>query len=207
MHNLWQVFLMFIKVSLLTTSGPASVGLLYKEAVGKLMGESQLVEAVGFSSVSPGSDALQLAMFVGYSAGGMAYTIRLAKANGARLTTLHIVEPVTLDYSLTREMHDHWSELIETFTPQARHFIKSIAAAKEAGVEARLLARHGQVVQVIIQEARSANYDRIGLGSAHSSRSLRGLSRQDVSPLASAAVDCPILTIRGKADDTFEQDF
>ena len=34
MHNLWQLFLMFVKVNLLTTSGPASVGLLYKEAVG-----------------------------------------------------------------------------------------------------------------------------------------------------------------------------
>jgi len=70
-HNLWQLFLMFVKVNLLTTSGPASVGLLYKEAVGNLMDESQFVEAVGFSSVLPGSDALQLAMFVGYSAGGI----------------------------------------------------------------------------------------------------------------------------------------
>jgi chromate transporter len=56
---------------LLTTSGPASVGLLYKEAVGSLMTESEFVEAVGFSSVLPGSDALQLAMFVGYAAGGL----------------------------------------------------------------------------------------------------------------------------------------
>ncbi|MHB1119222.1 MAG: chromate transporter [Bellilinea sp.] len=69
--NLWNLFLLFLKVNLLTTSGPASVGLLYEEAVGKLMDEAQFVEAVGFSSVLPGSDALQLAMFVGYSAGGV----------------------------------------------------------------------------------------------------------------------------------------
>ncbi|MCX8025782.1 MAG: chromate transporter [Thermanaerothrix sp.] len=72
MNNLWPLFWMFLKVNLLTTSGPASVGLLYKEAVeGKLMTEAQFVEAVGFSSVLPGSDALQLAMFVGYSVGGL----------------------------------------------------------------------------------------------------------------------------------------
>lgn len=65
------LFWIFIKINLLTTSGPASVGLLYKEAVGKLMSESQFVESVGFSSVLPGSDALQLAMFVGYAAGGL----------------------------------------------------------------------------------------------------------------------------------------
>ncbi len=66
-----NLFWIFIKVNLLTTSGPASVGLLYKEAVGSLMTESEFVEAVGFSSVLPGSDALQLAMFVGYAAGGL----------------------------------------------------------------------------------------------------------------------------------------
>jgi chromate transporter len=67
-----NLFLLFIKVNLLSTSGPASVGLIYKEAVGKLMTETEFVEAVGFSSVLPGSDALQLAMFVGYSVGGVA---------------------------------------------------------------------------------------------------------------------------------------
>lgn len=66
-----SLFWIFIKVNLLTTSGPASVGLLYKEAVGKLLTEEEFVEAVGYSSVLPGSDALQLAMFVGYSAGGV----------------------------------------------------------------------------------------------------------------------------------------
>jgi len=71
MGQLWQLFLMFLKVNLLTTSGPASVGLLYEAAVGSLMTEEEFVQAVGFSSALPGSDALQLAMFVGYSAGGV----------------------------------------------------------------------------------------------------------------------------------------
>lgn len=70
MGSLLQLFWLFLKVNLLTTSGPASVGLLYKEAVGKFMDEAQFVEAVGFSSALPGSDALQLAMFVGYAAHG-----------------------------------------------------------------------------------------------------------------------------------------
>jgi chromate transporter len=66
-----QLFWLFLKVNLLTTSGPASVGLLYQEAVGKFMTEAEFVEAVGFSSALPGSDALQLAMYVGYTAGGI----------------------------------------------------------------------------------------------------------------------------------------
>lgn len=62
---------MFLKVNLLSPSGPASVGLLYKEAVDTIMSEERFVEAVGFSNVLPGSEALKLAMFVGYAAGGV----------------------------------------------------------------------------------------------------------------------------------------
>lgn len=66
-----RLFWMFIKINILTTSGPASVGLLYKESVGKLMTEAEFIEAVGFSNVLPGSEALKLAMFVGFAAGGL----------------------------------------------------------------------------------------------------------------------------------------
>jgi chromate transporter len=68
----FRLLWMFLKVNLLSPSGPASIGLLYKEAVSKaLMTETQFVEAVGFSNVLPGSEALKLAMFVGFAAGGI----------------------------------------------------------------------------------------------------------------------------------------
>jgi chromate transporter len=70
-----RLFWMFIKINVLTTSGPASVGLLYKESVGELMTEAEFIEAVGFSNVLPGSEALKLAMFVGYAAGGIPGTV------------------------------------------------------------------------------------------------------------------------------------
>jgi chromate transporter len=75
--DVWMnLFWMFLKINVLSTSGPASVGLLYKEAVDKkLMTESQFVEAVGFSNVLPGSEALKLAMFVGFAAGGFPGTV------------------------------------------------------------------------------------------------------------------------------------
>jgi chromate transporter len=70
-----RLFWLFLRINLLTSSGPASVGLLYKDAVGRIMTETQFVEAVGFSNVLPGSEALKLAMFVGYSAGGLGGTL------------------------------------------------------------------------------------------------------------------------------------
>lgn len=70
--SVWlRLLWMFLKVNLLSPSGPASIGLLYDEAVGKIMTEAQFVEAVGFSNILPGSEALKLAMFVGYAAGGI----------------------------------------------------------------------------------------------------------------------------------------
>ena len=70
MDLLLQIFWIFIKVNLLSTSGPASVGLLYHEVVGTHVTEAQFVQAVGLSSVLPGSDALQLAMYIGYAMHG-----------------------------------------------------------------------------------------------------------------------------------------
>ena len=67
----FRLLQMFLKVNILSPSGPASVGFLYEESVGKIMTEEQFVEAVGFSNVLPGSEALKLAMFVGYTAGGI----------------------------------------------------------------------------------------------------------------------------------------
>ncbi len=71
MNTLLSLFWLFLKINLLSTSGIASVGLLHQEAVGTLLTEQQFVQAVSFSSVLPGSDALQLAMYVGYHVDGI----------------------------------------------------------------------------------------------------------------------------------------
>ena len=95
---------MFLKVNILSPSGPASIGLLYKESVGRIMTESQFVEAVGFSNVLPGSEALKLAMFVGFAAGGVSgvFTALL----GAILPpTLMMLIVATI---LQRFQHENW---------------------------------------------------------------------------------------------------
>jgi chromate transporter len=71
MHILLTLFWTFLKVNLLSTSGSASTGLLYNEAVGHFLTENQFVQAVGLATLLPGSDALQLAMFVGYTVAGI----------------------------------------------------------------------------------------------------------------------------------------
>jgi nucleotide-binding universal stress UspA family protein len=143
--------------------------------------------------------------------GGLAYTIpleklavSLAQITGARLTFLHIVEPVTLDYALAREVAEHWETLQKTDTPQARHLSKALTYAQVAGVDAMVRVRHGAVVKNIMDELAEGDYDLIGLGSAYSSRSLRRHYSADVTALLAAEVDCPLLTMRGSGQDSYE---
>ncbi len=112
--SLWILFWTFLKVNLLSTSGPASVGLLHGEAVGRFVTESQFVQAVAFSAVLPGSDALQLAMYIGYAAGGL--TGGLVALVGSILPpTVLILGAVMILQRLRREA---WvSKFVEGLTP------------------------------------------------------------------------------------------
>ncbi len=114
MDNLLHLFLIFLKINLLSTSGPASVGLLYHEVVGKFVTEGQFVQAVGLSSVLPGSDALQLAMYIGYAVGGI--------PGGLVALLASILPPTIIILGVTMILHrlrrEAWiSNFIEGLTP------------------------------------------------------------------------------------------
>jgi len=102
LNILLQLFGLFLKVNLLSTSGMASVGLLHQEAVGLFVTESQFVQAVAFASVLPGSDALQLAMFIGYNAAGMPGALA-ALAGSILPPTLLMLGVAALLHRLRRE--------------------------------------------------------------------------------------------------------
>lgn len=113
-NQLLELFWIFLKVNLLSTSGPASVGLLYHEAVGILVTEEQFVQAVGLSSVLPGSDALQLAMYIGYAVGGV--------TGGLVALTASILPPTVIILGVTFILHrlrrEAWvSHFVEGLTP------------------------------------------------------------------------------------------
>ena len=110
-----NLFWVFLKVNLLTTAGPTSVGLLYKETVGTILTEAQFVEAVGFSNLVPGSEAIKLAMFIGYASGGIPGL--LAAVLGAVIPPTVIM--LTVASILVRFQGQVWME----------HFIKGMSPA------------------------------------------------------------------------------
>ena len=125
-HIIWLKLLwMFLKVNILSPSGPASIGLLYKEAVAKkVMTETQFVEAVGFSNVLPGSEALKLAMFVGFAAGGIPGV--LTALLGAILPPT--VMMLILSAILQRFQHSNWiGGFVEGMSPAVAALIVVVA--------------------------------------------------------------------------------
>lgn len=114
MENLLLLFWTFLKVNLLSTSGPASVGLLHGETIGRFVTEGQFVQAVAFSAVLPGSDAIQLAMYIGYAAAGIPGGL-IALAGSILPPTVIILGVVAVLHRLRREA---WvSRFVEGLTP------------------------------------------------------------------------------------------
>ena len=103
--SIWLKLLwMFLKVNLLSPSGPASIGLLYKESVGSIMTEERFVEAVGFSNILPGSEALKLAMFVGYAAGVIPGVLTALLGAVLPPTAMMLV----VAFALQQFQHENW---------------------------------------------------------------------------------------------------
>lgn len=124
MDTLITLFWLFLKINLLSTSGAASTGLLYNEAVGSLLTEEQFVQAVGFSTLLPGSDALQLAMFVGYTVAGISGS--LVSIFAAVLPPTVLMLGVVL--VLHRFQREAWvSRFVEGLTPAVAVLILTVA--------------------------------------------------------------------------------
>lgn len=139
--------------------------------------------------------------------GGLDYTVPLERFMldlslilGAHLTVLHVIEPITLNYPLAQDVQRHGSHLLETHTPQARHFEALLAKAAQLGVPCELKVRHGPVVHEILAEIRGGEYDLVGMGSPLSAHSLRRLFRPEVTTLVNTAAEEPLLIMRQAVD-------
>jgi chromate transporter len=124
LHILLTLFWTFLKINLLSTSGSASTGLLYNEAVGHFLTENEFVQAVGLATLLPGSDALQLAMFVGYTVAGI--------PGGLVSLFAAILPPTIVMFGVVTVLHriqrEAWvSRFVEGLTPAVAVLILTVA--------------------------------------------------------------------------------
>ena len=137
------------------------------------------------------------------SAGGLGYEVdaenlalQVATLSRADVTLLHVIPPTDLDYPTTRDMREHAGDLQDTDTLLGRSLRKGLEIAKAAGLNAKLVTRQGHVVEQILAEVKSGNYDMVCMGSRYSARALRQLYTPNVTAEVAEAANCPILTLR-----------
>jgi len=137
------------------------------------------------------------------SAGGLVYTeaaeslaVRIASVNHAAVSILHVVPPADLDYPTTREVIHHLNDLVETDTLQGRNLRKALEMAEQAGLNARIIMREGNVVEQILDEMRVEEFDLICMGSPYSVHSLRQYYRPNVTAEVAEVSRCPVLMAR-----------
>jgi len=135
---------------------------------------------------------------LGYAESAENLAFQVASACQAEVIILHVVPPTDLDYPSTREVRDHLDDLIETDTLPGRNLRKAMELAKEAGLNAKVITRGGNVVEQILSEIKVGDYDIICMGSPYSAHSLRQLYTPNVTAEIAEMAHCPVMTARYK---------
>ena len=137
------------------------------------------------------------------SAGGLGYEVdaenlalQVATLSRADVTILHVIPPTGLDYPTTRDVREHAGDLQDTDTLLGRSLRKGLEIAEAAGLNAKLTTRQGHVVEEILSEVKSGNYDLVCMGSRYSTHALRQLYTPNVTAEVAVAANCPLLTVR-----------
>lgn len=122
--------------------------------------------------------------------------LRVAQVNRASVTLLTIVHPVDLDYPEARKIRDNWKNLADTDTLTGRSLREGLEKAREAGLEASITVRHGNIVEQILAEVKEGSYELVCMGSQYPAHGLRQFYTPNITADVAETSQCPILTLR-----------
>lgn len=135
---------------------------------------------------------------LGYEKDAESIAVQVARASEAKVTILYVVPPTDLDYPSTRGVQEHINDLAATDTLPGRSLRKALEIAQQAGLDAQVKARQGNVVEEILAEIQEGNYDLVCMGSAYSANTLRQYYAPNITAEVAQAARCPVLTARHK---------
>jgi len=122
--------------------------------------------------------------------------VKLGVAAGAAATLLHVAPPSDLEYPTARIERERWRDLENTDSLLGRNLRAALETARAAGMTASITARQGNVVEEIVGEMKSGQYDLICMGSPHGVGGLRHLYEANVTDEVAEQAHCPVLTAR-----------
>jgi nucleotide-binding universal stress UspA family protein len=120
----------------------------------------------------------------------------IAAATRAEVTLLYVVPTPTMDYPVPNRTDEEWGALLTTDTPQSRNLKAGRQALVDRGIPTTLSLRHGQVIDQIMDEIHTGEYDLVALGSTYAAQSLH---RYFVSSIMDRVVEHahrPVLVVR-----------
>jgi nucleotide-binding universal stress UspA family protein len=112
------------------------------------------------------------------------------------VTLLHVVPPIDLDYPESRTIRENLDHLTETDTLLGRTLRQALDKANKAGLKTDLKIRQGNVVEEILAEVKSGDYDLVCMGSLYSAHGLRQMYAPNVTAEVAEVIGCPVLTVR-----------
>ena len=133
---------------------------------------------------------------LGYEFSASQLGLNIARMNQASVSLLTVVPPVDLDYPEARKIRDNWKNLADTDTLPGRSLREGLQKARDAGLDARVVVRHGKIVEQILAEVKEGGYELICMGSQYSTHGLRQFYSPNVTADVAETSPCPILTVR-----------
>lgn len=189
-------------LTILTPLGrPPLRRLLLRRSFHQLMADIQGPILYVPSACIPPTHVLVCLGGLGYGMASEDLGLEIAAKVKSPVTLLHVVPPIELDYPEARTVREHWETLSETDTLLGRTLRNGLKHARQTGLTADLKIRQGNVVEEILAEIKTGDYDLVCMGSLYSAHGLRQLYATNVTAEVAEVIGCPVLTVRSKAEE------
>lgn len=126
------------------------------------------------------------------------FTAQLAELLGGEeeVTVLHVMSQISAGPGVRgKQLRAGVEELIQERAPEGVLLVQDVQALERPGVHPRPKVRHGLVVDEIVDEARSGDYDLVVIG-AHPNKGWRHLLLEDLAREIILRLDRPVLVVR-----------
>ncbi len=123
----------------------------------------------------------------------------LAHDVGAKVTMLHVSDPVPVMYAGLNTMHETLDDIIKTNTPIAQHLRWTFDLLKRYQLEVQPILAHGVAASEIMRVAQEQDVDLIVIGAQVAKASwLDELLMSTVTPQVVDHAACSVLVVRAK---------
>ena len=124
----------------------------------------------------------------------------VAKAFDAQPVLLHVTEQLPAMFGGLGVAVENLSQFMRSNTVEARSFQIAAQSLRLLEIEPELKLAHGEVVDELLAEARSGNYDLIVIGSSYAANASMRLFLEGVTDRLVQNAPCPVLVVRGGAE-------